>query len=938
VNRQGELTAWIKRSSLKYRSCSPKKHHRNIQAVTDPHERSAHEVLRTLGVVLDVGLTHAEVKQRRGKFGLNRIRRGARKSTIAVLFAQFRSIIVYLLAGAAALSFSFGEWGEGAAIVAVLAINSAIGFITELRAVRSIEALRRLSRTNANVLRNGNEEAILAEELVPGDIVLLESGDVVPADIRLAKISNLQCDESALTGESVPVAKGVDVVGQEAVLGDRTNIAFKGTAVTRGAGAGVVVATGMATELGKIAALTETAEPETSPLEKRLDRLGGQLVWATLVLVAVIAVSGIYAGHDVLAVIKIAVALAVAAVPEGLPIVATIALSRGVWRMARRNALIKNLSAVESLGATTVLLTDKTGTLTENRMTAVRFRFADRDVRVVPGEGNASGSFQVEGEQIDPRSDNQVSTALRIAILCNNAATPSNAVDMESHQRIGDPMEAALLVAGKLAGHDRSALVKDWPRVREVAFSAESKMMATVHEHGSAYLIAVKGAPEEVIKRSTHVLMERETAPLDDSGRQVWLGRNDDLTRHGLRVLALATKTARTENIEPYDDLILVGLVGLLDPPRADVSDAIAACQDAGVRLVMLTGDHAGTARNIAAKIGLANEDATAIAPEDLKDLDRLSEEQRGQLLHAKIFARVSPETKLKLVSFYQAQGEVVAMTGDGVNDAPALKKADIGIAMGQRGTEVAREAAAMVLRDDAFPSIVMAMQQGRVIFDNIRKFVVYLLSCNLSEILVVGTATLGGLPLPLFPLQILYLNLVTDVFPALALAVSEGDPNIMRRPPRDSSEPILTKARWVSISIYGVLITAATLGVFIFALVELKVSQHEAVTASFLTLAIAQVLHVFNMRAPDSNPVRNEVTTNLFVWGAIALCGILLAAAIYAPGLSEVLGLAPPKPFAWILIAMGGAFPLIVGQFLLPAVTHQPGPSMRRMSRPAPI
>ncbi|MBZ0271256.1 cation-transporting P-type ATPase [bacterium] len=883
--------------------------------MTAPYQRDTNEILDELGVRLDAGLARAEVERRRKEHGPNRLREAVRKSPWIILAAQFRSIIVYLLAGAAALSFSFGDWHEGAAIVAVLLINAAIGFFTELRAVRSMEALRKLSRVRARVRRDGKAREIAADQIVPGDIVLLEAGDVVPADLRLAETHNLQIDESALTGESVPVEKDTGALSGEAPIGDRANMAFKGTAITRGSAAGVTVATGMKTELGRIAALVESAEAEASPLEQRIDRLGGQLVGATLGITALVGVSGVAAGHEWLAMIKTAVALAVAAVPEGLPIVTTVALARGMWRMARRNALIEKLSAVETLGATTVILTDKTGTLTENRMTVVRLRLADADLRVEPGEKNRAAFFADDRpSEIEPGAP--AHAAMRVAVLCNDARLPApdekRPVDAKP---AGDPMEVALLAAGQAAGLEREALADESPRTREESFSPDTKMMATFHKTGDGHFVAVKGAPEAVIATCTRVRTNEGDKALDDAGRKEWIGINGELAAAGLRVLALASKTVDAEGAEPYRDLTLHGLVGLLDPPRADVADAIAACREAGVRVVMLTGDHAGTAKTVAEKVGLADGDITAIEASELADMERIDDAGRERILKANVFARVSPQTKLNLVTLFQKNGAVVAMTGDGVNDAPALKKADIGIAMGRRGTEVAREAAHMVLRDDAFASIVAAMAQGRVIFGNIRKFVLYLMSCNLSEILVIGVATLAGLPLPLLPLQILYLNLVTDVFPAFALGVGEGDPGAMRRPPRDPREPVLGRARWMTIGAYGALITAATLGAFAVALHSFGLKGEDAVTVSFLTLACAQLVHVFNMRDPGSGFFRNEVTRNPFVWGALALCAVLIAAAVYVPFLADVLGATRPTAKGWMLVAAGSAAVLVVGQ-----------------------
>lgn len=882
-----------------------------LTAVVNPHAVPPEQVLQGFDVALAVGLDEANVGRRRERAGPNRLQAARRKTVWAILAAQIRSVVVYLLIAAAALAIFLGQWVEGGAILAVLAINSAIGFVTELRAVRSMEALRRLAKVQATLRREGRSVTVPAEDIVPGDLVLLEAGDVIPADLRLVENAGLHLDESALTGESVPVVKDIEAVPPGAPVADRHCMAFKGTAVTRGNGLGVAVATGMATELGQIAALADEAEAEMSPLEKRLDRLGGQLVFVTLGLTVFIAVTGLYAGHGLLPMINTAIALAVAAVPEGLPIVATVALARGMWRMARRNALIKNLSAVETLGATTIILTDKTGTLTENRMTVVRFHLDEGVFDVSPGAEGAPSVICQRGDRVDLLPDTPIHAALRTGVLCGNAVL-SGARD--GTPGFGDPMETALLVAGRAADLDREAQLSLMPEVRVEPFSTETRMMATVHATGDSFLVAVKGAPETVIEHSSQVLTNKGLVAMDEDGREAWSRRNEAMTGDGLRVLALAMKSAGTADEPPYQGLTLIGLVGLLDPPRPDVADAIAACRSAGVRVAMLTGDHIGTAKAIAVQVGLADQSAAALVPDDLTSLEDGSPDDRARLLATSIFARVSPRTKLELVTLFQQSGAVVAMTGDGVNDAPALKKADIGIAMGRRGTDVAREAADMVLTDDAFPSIVAAMQHGRVIFANIRKFVIYLMSCNLSEIMVIGVATLCGLPLPLLPLQILYLNLVTDVFPAFALGVGEGGADVMRRPPRHPKEPILDGPRWLSIALFAAAITAGTLGAFIIALKCLAYAPEEAVTIAFLALAFAQLWHVFNMRDPGTGLIRNEITANPYVWGALLLCTALIMAAVYLPGLSSVIGLQPPGIEGWVLSVGASLVPALVG------------------------
>jgi Ca2+-transporting ATPase len=884
--------------------------------MADAHALEVEDVLHHQQVTPDRGLSSAEARQRLRRYGPNTLRRTSPKTAWHILANQLRSIIVWLLMGAAGLAFLFDERVEGIAIVVVLAMNTAIGFITELKAVRSMEALRRLSLVPAKVRRDGQVSEVSAEKLVAGDIVILEAGDIVTADLRLIEAANLQCDESTLTGESVPVAKDVRPLAPDTPPHGRQNIAFKGTAITSGSGSGVAVATGMSSELGRIAALTEQAQSERSPLERRLDRLGGQLVWITLLLAALIGGLGIWSGRDVLLMATTAVALAVASVPEGLPVVATVALARGMWRMARRNALIERLSAVETLGATTVILVDKTGTLTENRMSVAQIILADDVIELAWDRAGATNPFTSHGAAVDPANHDPLRMALETAVLCNNASLSGPADSKNGAWGVGDPLELALLAAGRAAGWEPEALRTNAPEVREEAFSTDSKMMATFHRRDGGYTVAVKGAPERVLDSCDKLVTRDGTHALDDDGRKAWLRRNETAAGQGLRLIAVATKMVSSADEAPYTGLTLIGLVGLLDPLREGVVQAVADCRSAGVDILMLTGDQAATARKIAADAGFGDwQTLKVVELRAVPDLESLTEEERRRLRDTKVFARISPESKLALVALHQAHGAIVAMTGDGVNDAPALKKANIGIAMGQRGTQVAREAAHMVLKDDSFASIVAAMQQGRIIFGNIRKFVVYLMSCNSAEIMLIGLATLSGLPLPLLPLQILYLNLVTDVFPAFALGVGEGDRDVMRRPPRDPHEPVLTLRHWGAIFLHGAAITAATLAAFSFALFGLNMARSDAVTISFLTLSLAQTWHVFNMADRRSPLFVNEVTRNPWVWAALAVTISLVMMATHLPILSSVLALSPPSPEGWLLVLSASAVPVIAAQ-----------------------
>ncbi len=872
------------------------------------------EVLDRFAVSRDLGLDDRQVEERRRRYGPNLLQEIKAKSAWVILADQFKSLIAALLIAALGLSFFLGDILEAEAIAVVLVINTAIGFFTELKAVRSMESLRKLGSVTAKVRRGGRVIEIPADEIVPGDITLFEGGDVISADIRLIEASRLRVDESTLTGESLPVQKTNTPIENGVPLAERVNMLFKGTAVTGGSGEGVVVATGMNTELGHISTLVSEARAERTPLERKLDQLGRNLIRVTIAVALFVIASGVITGKDLFLMIEMGIALAVAAIPEGLPVVATMALARGMWRMARLNALVNRLSSVETLGATTIICTDKTGTLTENRMTVTRLALPGGDVEVIPGGDGRGLSFQWDAKAANPQVNERLREALLVGALCNNAVLGAGR-DAEAGS-VGDPMEIALLVAAAGAGIERKAVLDAMPEEREEAFDSDIKMMATFHRTDDRYYVAVKGAAESVLESCTHIKDTTDPRVMAEEEREFWLRRNEDLARRGFRVLALASKQTVDQASPPYEGLTFIGLVGLHDPPRRDVPSALEACHRAGIRVVMVTGDQPVTARNIALSTGLLLDgEAEVVVGRDLKKPEHMSPEEKRALLGAPILARVSPRQKLDLVSLYQEQGEVVAMTGDGVNDAPALKKADIGIAMGLRGTQVAREAADMVLKDDAFSTIVAAVQQGRIIFGNIRKFVFYLMSCNVSEIMIVSIAALVNAPLPILPLQILFLNILTDVFPALALGFGEGDASIMRRRPRDPSERILTRRHWRHIFTYGLLITVSVLGAFAAALLWLKTGTPGAVSVAFLALALAQIWHVFNMRETGSGLFSNEVTRNPFVWGAIVLCLALLLAAVYIPVVGKALRVFDPGPAGWMLALSSSLIPLVIGQ-----------------------
>ena len=685
---------------------------------------------------------------------------------------------------------------------------------------------------------------------------------------------------------------------------------YKGCAVTRGTGEGLVTGTGMQSELGRVTYLVEKSQPQRSPLEHQLERLSRHLIWITIGIVFVVGLAGVYSGQSISLMIETGVALAVAAIPEGLPIVATLALARGMLRMARRNALIERLSAVETLGATTVIMTDKTGTLTENRMHVDRIITAAGEMTF----DRQAGTFLLDGRDITIGPANGLDKLLRDAALCSNAD-----LHEDGHGGTGDPMEIALLEVAFAGGLSRKNLQDQYPEIEEYAFDVTTRMMATVHQNGAGqhndngFFVAVKGAPEAVFDKLANIQTPDGVIPFDADLARQWKSNCDLLAGQGLRLLAIAGKSVNAANETPYSNLTLYGLIGLQDPPRADVAAALADACRAGIKVVMVTGDHARTAKSISVAIGLAPDTVKVVEGGDLKPFDQIHGKEKDAMREAVVFSRVTPEQKLDLIALHQQAGEIVAMTGDGINDAPALKKAEIGIAMGQRGTQVAREAADMVLRDDAFSTIIHAIREGRIIYTNIRRFTTYLLSCNLSEILVIGLAILSGLPLPLLPLQILFLNLVTDVFPAFALGTIEADRNILIRPPRPTSEAILGKAQWQAIIIHGIVIALVTLAAAGIAVFMLELLDDQITTMCFFTLALAQLWHVFNMRNWREGLFFNQLTRNTYVWLAITICIALLTLAAFEPHLVEVLKIAPLPISAWGCVLGLSAVPVFL-------------------------
>ncbi len=880
-----------------------------------PWTKTKEQALDYYQVSKDDGLDEGEVKERRKKYGRNKLKEKKKKSRLKILVDQFKSFLVILLGVAAVISLFIGKTLEGVSIIAVLIINSIIGFVTEVKAVGSMEALREMTEIDTHVRREGDVDEIPAQDLVPGDIVTLESGDMIPADLRLVEASKLQADESALTGESVPVGKVTETLDQDTPLAERKNMLYKGTYITRGTAEGVVVSTGGETELGQISEAIEEAEEETTPLEDKLNTLGRKLIPLLLVVAGIVALTGIIRGMDIYLMIETAIALAIATVPEGLPVVATLVLARGMLRMADNNALLSRLSSVETLGSTNVICSDKTGTLTENRMTVKKYETTNSSVDLTGTGLETEGEFIYEGEKKGERDNPVLDELLKVGILCNNASYEE---EDDEKEIIGDPLEVSLLIAGIKGGYERDQLLEKMPEAKEVSFDPSLKMMATYHEVEDGYKVAVKGAPEKVLESSSKAMTPDGIEDMPEDQKEEWIQKNERMAEDGLRVLALAKKEVGSVEEEPYEDLTFLGLVGMMDPPREEVKSAIKKCQQAGIKVEMVTGDHAATAKNIGYSVGLIDsEDIDVIDGSELADPEILDEDKFNRFVEAPIFARVSPENKLDLIEIHQEDGSIVAMTGDGVNDAPALKKADIGIAMGDRGTQVAKEASDMILQDDNFSTIEEAVEEGRIIFRNIRKFVIYLLSGNMGELLAIFIASLIGFPLPLLPLQILFLNVVIDVFPAFALGACRGTENIMDIPPRDPEEPILTRAKKYELGIYGIFISVVTVASMATAgeIFPIDMSHHKIVTISFMTLAFGRLLHVFNMRELSSDVLKNEVTTNKYIWGALGLCTLILVSVVYLPGISTVLKTVDPGATGWALIFGMSLVPLVLGQ-----------------------
>lgn len=907
------------------------------------HSLTVDDALERLHTHRMLGLTDDEVAERQKTYGFNELRQAPRPTFWRRLFNQFKEFLVIILIVASVVSLLLGDYIEAGAIMAIVILNAALGVIQESRAEEALEALKRMAAPEAQVIRNGRQQNIPSRELVPGDLVLLDTGNYVPADVRLVEAVNLRIDEASLTGESIPAQKRADtVLDRELPLGDRRNTAYMGTVVTYGRGRGVVVGTGMNTQIGLIAEMVQSYDDEQTPLQRKLDQLGKTLGIAALAVCGLVFAVGVFRFllnptpgitlmEAVLDMFIVAVSLAIAAVPEGLPAVVTICLALGVRRMVQRHALLRQLSAVEALGSATVICSDKTGTLTQNAMTVRKIWASDR-LFSVSGDGyTPRGEFSLDGEAVQPRDHADLCKLLTVMALCNDAYLETSGVETEqlTYRILGDPTEGSLVVAAAKAGLWRHELQDNLPRVAEIPFDSDRKRMTTIHRnHASAscllgdapYFACVKGAPDVVLSLCTHWLHEGRLIPLTEADRRKILDMNASLAGEALRVLGGAIRgldalpdEAQLQPVELERNLVFLGLMGMIDPPRAEVTQAVATARKAGIKTVMITGDYPKTAEAIARQINLLRPDGKLLTGQELDALD--DESLSGAVEDVDVYARTSPQHKMRIVEALQNRRHIVSMTGDGVNDAPALKRADIGVAMGIAGTDVSKEAAAMVLTDDNYASIVAAIEEGRVIYSNIRKFVYYLLSANVGEILIILVAALLGWPLPLTAIQLLVLNLITDGAPALALGLEKGEPNIMEYPPRDPDEPVINRKMTWLIAIQGVVATVAVLTVFQLALNWFPGDLQHAQTIAFSVLSISELLRAYTARSESYGIHEIGIFTNKFMQYAVLSSMVILLAIIYVPILDPIFETAFLDGRDWMLMLPFMLMPAIAAE-----------------------
>jgi Ca2+-transporting ATPase len=896
----------------------------------DWHALTGEAVRLKLGSDLEHGLTWREAEDRLAAVGPNELPEASPPSPLSIFLRQFTNLIVWVLLGAALVSGLLQEWIDALAIVAIVFLNALLGFVQEYRAERSLAALRKLTITNARIVRESMIHSIPARNLVPGDVIHIEAGDRIPADSRLFYASTLQTQEASLTGESVPISKSYDPIPQiEVPLGDRRNMLFMGTVAVSGKGRALVTETGSATEIGKIAALVQQetqVEREETPLQHRLEQLGWTLLRLSLITILVVLLLGTMRGEPLVLMFLTAVSLAFAAIPEGLPAVVTITLALGVTRMVERHALIRRLPTVETLGSTTVICSDKTGTLTKNEMTVTRL-FIGEDVLEVTGEGylpvgeiHAANHHLSRGHHegspspsVLPTPPSVLRELLMAGLICNGASLKQ---DNGIWQVVGDPTEGALLVVAAKIGLVQGDLQHEHTLLGEVPFDSERKQMTVVSRTPSGLKAFVKGAPDVLLRNcTTWMTSQGIVLPLTEETRTHILAVNQQFASEALRVLGVAIRQLDRPPdlytaVSLEHDLTFVGLFGMIDPVRPEAKASVAACRMAGIRTVIITGDQIDTAVAIGREIGILDPGAEALSG---AELDHIADEELvHRVAKIAIYSRASAEHKLRVIRAWKRQGAVVAMTGDGVNDAPALKAADIGIAMGITGTDVTKEVADLVITDDNFASIAAAVEEGRGIYENIRKSTYYLLSCNISEILLMLAATLWGFPLPLVPIQILWINLVTDGLPALALAVEPKEPDLMRDPPRAPNEPFLPKDRVLFLFGQGLFLAIIALGTFIYALYELKLDIDQARGLTFTVLVLAQLFHAFNNRSERQSLLKMGLVTNKALLGSFCITVALQVAILSWPPVQEIFGVASLDPALWILAVGIGVLPVV--------------------------
>ena len=888
------------------------------------YTRQAREVLSYWQTDQDEGLTSGEIKNRLNKFGHNEMIEKQKPAWWKLLLSQFQDFMVLVLMAATLISAFLGEYADAITILIIVIFNAILGFVQEYRADKSMDALKKMVAPTAHVIRNGILQQIKARELVPGDIMALEAGDKIAADARLIDVQNMEVEEATLTGESLPVRKLVNKEYDESSsLGDRKNMVYAGTSVVKGRGKAVVCATGMATEVGRIADMIQDSVHENTPLEKRLEVLGRLLVWGCLGICLIVVITGVLKGEPVFLMCMAGISLAVAAIPEGLQAIVTVALALGVQRMIKRNAIIRKLPAVETLGCTTVICSDKTGTLTQNEMT-VRKIFTNGSIYDVTGTGyDIKGNFLLNKQVFEPKRDKSLLQCLEISVLCNNSILKHNNIGISGLWRSGessgwsiegDPTEGALVVAAAKANIWRSEVEKHQRRLSEIPFESERFRMSVVYENNNKHILYVKGAPDVILGLCRYCSKNSGDVLLTDTMISEILVAHEQMTQQAFRVLAVAfRKISKNEADNTADDLekdlVFAGLIGMIDPPRQEAKQAISVCHRAGIKTVMITGDHRNTAVAIAKELQMFNNDSSQALTGT--ELDQLSDEALSKIINnITVYSRVSPTHKLRIVRALKQQGHIVAMTGDGVNDAPAIKEADIGIAMGINGTDVTKEAASMVLADDNFATIVAAVEEGRGIYDNIRKFIRYLLACNLGEVLTMFIASVAGLPLPLLPVQILWVNLVTDGLPAMALGVDPNDNNIMNRQPRNPRESVFSRGLSRKIIARGMQIGFSTVLVFA-GVYYLKNDLAEARTMAFCVLVFTQMFHVFDCRSELFSIFEIGLFKNKYLLVATACSVAMQLLVIYHPFMRAIFSTVPLTIADWgiVLFVSGWTF-----------------------------